>query len=292
MDDVDHNLLYWLKCLCRFFLIEKGQDEKNVRLFHSAMVNEPETNSRKARAHSPQTKIQQRAAAIVEETAQVAITGNVLPGYCDSFSGQYKCVPQLSAAIKGPPEEYAWTMALSGYEAARSSAVNALHYEWACGRAARAGHNSKTPRLDVLLFQIRAGQIKKGDPVIQEAIAYADKHGFSGNIRERIVQELHNAEKRVEKDYCGVQIGSSLFYDLNPFHLVLAASWVGGLFWLMSDRLIAKFLLNNRALPPTTRQAVSQTVSKMGLVKHEPRLVKSVGRGFELVFVEGYPLKS
>ena len=287
----DQNLLkYWLKYLCGFLLAEKGADEEGVRLFHSAMVNEPDTKSRKAHAHSTQTKIQQRAAAIVEETAQVAITGNVLPGYYDSFSGDYKPIPQLS--VPGPPAKYAWTRTLPGYAAAHSSAVNALHQSWACGHAAAAGHNSKSSMLEVFLFQIRAGRIKKDDPIIQDAINHADQYGFPGNIRERIVQELHNAEKRVPKDFCDFNVSKSYFYDLNWFHMTLAALWVGYLFWLMPDRLIVDFLLRKKCAPPTTRQAVSQAIVQMGLFKHQPPIVKSIENGFQLLFVEGYPPKS
>jgi hypothetical protein len=290
MDDVCKNLLYWLKHFCRFLLVEKGVGEESVRLFHSAIVNEPETKSRKGRAPSPKTKIQLRAATISKETWQVAVTGKILPGYDDLSSGECEPVPQLS--VSDPPAEYAWTRDLPGYEAAKGSAVSAMHLLWAATQAAAAGHNSKTPQLDVFLFQIRAGRIKKEDPRIQEAIRIADKHGFSGNIRERIVQELHNAEKRVAKDFCDFNVSKSFFYDLNWFHMTLAALWVRGLFWLMPDRLIVDFLLRTKAGPPTTRQAVSQAVLQMGLVKHQPPIVKSIENGFQLLFVEGYPPKS
>jgi hypothetical protein len=240
------------------------------------------------------TKIQQRAEAVAKETWQIASTGKVSPGYYDWFSGQYKPVPQLS--VPDPPAEYAWTRDLPGYEAAKGSAGSAVQGLWAATRAAAAGHNSKTPSLDVFLFQIRAGRIKKGDPVIQEAIAYADKHGFSGNIRERIAEEFHNAEKRVPKDYCDQGAGNSLFYDLNRFRLTLAALWVGALFWLMPDPLIAAFLLRKKnGVPPgikCNRQTVSEAVKQMALVKHRPPIVKSIGDDFKLFFVEGYPPKS
>jgi len=291
MDDLDKNRL---KSLCRSFL-EVGADEEALGGFLPVLLKEPETKSPKARAHSPQTKLQQRADAIVEETWQVARIGNVLPGYYDSLSGECKPVPQLSRAILGPPVEYAWTRDLPGYGAAHSSALNALHHQWAVGRAAKAGHNSKNPELDVFLHQIRAGIIKRGDPRIEEAIRVGDKYGFSGNIRERIAEEFHNAEKRVVKDYCGVEIGNSLFYDLNWFRITLAVLWVGRLFWLMPDRLIANFLLSNKCVPPKfncNRQTISEAVKQMGLHKQNPPIVKSIGADFKLLFVEGYPPKS
>jgi hypothetical protein len=284
MDEVDKTLL-------KFHLGHDlaGLDEDGLKRFCSALVSEPKTNKRKAHCRAQKTPTQLRSDAIVKETAQIAANGNVLPGYYNSVSGECKPVPQLSVTIPGPPLAYAWTRDLGGYEAARMSAVNALHREWASGQAAAAGHSSKTPEIDEFLFLIRAGRIKKGDPVIEEAINVADKRGYSGNIRERIVQELHNAEKRVPKDFCDFNVSKSFFYDLNWFHMTLAALWVRCLFWLMPDALIVDFLLRKKAGPPTTRQAVSQAVLQMGLVKHEPLLVKSIGRGFELVFVEGYP---
>lgn len=270
-----------------------GADEDALRLFISDhLVNAPKTKTRDARAHSPKTKIQQRAASIGKETWQVAVTGKVSPGYYDWFSGQYKPVPQVSRAIKGPPEEYAWTRTLPGYEAAWGSAVSAVHLSWAATQAAAAGYNCKTPRLDVLLFQIRAGKVKREDPRIQVAIKIADKYGFFGNIRERISEEFHNAEKRVKKEYCDFNVSNSFFYDLNCFHVTLAALWVGWLFWLMPDRLILDFLLRKKAGPPTTRQAVSDAVKQMGLRKHDPPIVKSIGGGFQFRFIEGYPPKS
>jgi len=241
----------------------------------------------------PKTNIQLRAQASVKDTTQVAITGKVLPGYYDSISGQYKPVPQISGAIPGPRVQYGWTRGLPGYEIAFGSAVKAVHGLWAATQAAAAGYNSKTPWLDVFLFQIRAGRIKKGDPRIKEAIKIADRYSFSGNIRERIAEEFHNAEKRVPKEYCNQETDNSLFYDLNRFHVALACYWVGALFWLMPDRLIGNFLLSQKGvLLPTTRQAVSQAVKQMRLVKHDPPIVKSIGRGFQLAFVEGYPPKN
>lgn len=259
-------------------------DHPGIKALAMQLLSEPQKKGK----GFPKTKIQRRANAISKETWQVAITGNVLPGYYDLSSGACKPVPQLS--VKGPPEEYGWTRALPGYEPGYRSAVNTLHRLWASTHAAAAGFNSKTPELYVLLFQIRAGRIKRGDPRIQEGINFADKHGFSGNIRERIGEELHNAEKRVQKGCCGVEIEDSLFYDLNPFRVVLAALWVGGLLWLMPDHLAAEFLSSKGV--PVTRQAVSQAVWQMGLRKHEPPLVKSIGDNFQLRFVEGYPPKS
>jgi hypothetical protein len=284
MSDFDRNRL---ASLFREFL-EEGADEKALRLFLAVLVDEPASKSPKT--HAPKTEIQQRAAEIAKETWQVASTGEILPGYYDSARGEFKPVPQLS--VPGPPEKYAWTKTLSGYEAAVSSAVSAVHRSWAPTQAAAAGHKSKTPSLDQFLFLIRAGRIKRGDPRIQQAIAYADKYGFSGNIRERITQELHNAEKRVPKEYCDFKASASLFYDINCFHITLASLWVRCLFWLMPDKLILDFLLRNRAGPPTTRQGISQAVSQMELVKHQPPIVKSIGRDSKLVFVEGYPPKS
>jgi hypothetical protein len=248
--------------------------------------------SKEKRKSLPKTKTQSRVDAIAKETAQVAATGNVLPGFNDFSSGEYKPVPQLSRAIKGPPEEYAWTRDLRGYEAARGSAVNALQGLWAATHAAQAGYNSKTPLLDVFLFKIRTGRIKRSDPLIQKAINHADKHGYPGNIRERIAEEFHNAEKRVKREYCDFNVSASLFYDLNPFRTTLVAGWVGALFWLMPDRLIADFLLSKKCVPPTTRQAVSQAVKQMGLHKHERPIVKSISHGFQLTFIEGYPPKA
>ena len=112
---------------------------------------------KKKRKNRPKTKIQLRADAICEETWQVASTAEVLLGYYDSVSGQFRPVPQLSLAIKRPPEEYGWTRALPGYEIAFSSAVSAAHGLWAATHAAAAGYDSKNPQLDVFLFQIRAG---------------------------------------------------------------------------------------------------------------------------------------
>jgi len=262
-------------------------DHPGMKTF-AIKLSDPEKKGKRL----PKTKIQQRAAAIAKETWQVVSTGKVSPSYYDLSSGGYKPVPQLSRAIKGPPEEYAWTTGLPGFEAAVRSAANALHRLWAATQAAAAGHNSKTPRLDVFLHQIRAGVIKRGDPVIQEAIDHGDKYGFSGNMRERIAEELHNAEKRVPKEYRDQEIGNSLFYDSNRFRLALAGSWVGALFWLMPDRLIADFLLSQKGVLPTTRQAISQAVFQMGLHKQKPPIVKSLGRGFQLTFIEGYPPKS
>jgi len=285
MNDVDEN---FLKSLCRSFF-EMGADEEALKLFISDhLLNTPETETRTAYAHAPKTNIQRRADAIVKETWYVASTGSVTPGDHDLLTGEFNVVPQVT--IKAPPKEYAWTKSLCGYEASRISAINGLHRLWASTRAAAAGFNSKTPHLDELLFLIRAGQIKRGDPRIQEGINFADKYGFSGNIRERIGEELHNAEKRVSRRYFGAEIWDSMFYDLNPFRTSLGLLWVGGLFWLMPDHLIAEFLSNKSN--PTTRQAVSQAISDMGLTKHEPALVKSLGDNFQLRFVEGYPPKT
>jgi hypothetical protein len=275
------------KSLFRFLLFETGADEEGLRLLHSAI--------QKARAPSAKTKIQLRAAAIVKETAEVASTVKVSPVYVDVVSAKYKVVPQISAAIKGPPDEYAWTRALSGYEAAFNSAVSAVHRSWAATQAAAAGHKSKNPWLDVFLLQIRAGIIKRGDPIIQEAIRIADKYGFTGNIRERIAEEFHNAEKRVPKEYCDQETGNSLFYDLNWFRTIIAGFWVGALFWLMPDWLIADFLRKKKGLPPRikcNRQTISEAVKQMGLVKHDPPIVKKIGDDFKLLFVEGYAPKS
>src|SRR5262249_60884802 len=86
----ESNLSYWLKYLCRFFLVETGANEEGLRLFHSAMVREPEAKSPKARAPSPQTKIQQRAAVIAKETWQVARAEKVSRVYCDLVSATDK----------------------------------------------------------------------------------------------------------------------------------------------------------------------------------------------------------
>lgn len=284
MDEVDKTLL-------KFHLGHDlaGLDEDGLKRFCSALVSEPITNKRKAHRPAQKTQTQLRADAIVKETAQIAANGSVLPGYYDSPSGEYKPVPQLS--VPGPPVEYAWTRTLPGYEAAWRSAVSAMHLLLAATQAAAAGYNSETAQLDVLLFKIRAGRIKRDDPRIQEAIKTADEYGFSGNIRERIAEELHNAEKRVPKEYCDQGTGN-LFYDLNRFRLALARCWVGALFWLMPDRLIADYLLSQKGVLPTTRQAISQAVFQMGLHKHKPPTVKSLGRGFQLTFIEGYPPKS
>jgi hypothetical protein len=254
-------------------------------------LSEPEKRGKSL----PKTKIQQRAAAIVEETSHVATVGSVFPGYYDSSSGMYKPIPQLS--VPGPPLEYAWTTGLPGYEVAVGSAVRARHRLWAATQAAAAGHKSKTPWLDGFLFQIRTGRIKRGDPIsdaiVKEAIKIADKYGFSGDIRERIAEEFHNAEKRVAKDYSYRETDNPLFYDLNRFRTALAHCWVGGLFWIMPDQLIADFLLGQKGVRlPTTRQAVSQAVFQMALHKHKPPIVKSLRRGFQLTFIEGYPPKS
>jgi hypothetical protein len=290
MDNLDQNLF---KSLCRF-LFETGADEEGLRLFHSAMANEPEAKSREPHAGSPKTKIQQRAAIIAKETWPVAVTGKVLPGYNDLSSGECEPVPRLS--VPDPPAEYAWTRDLPGYEAAKGSAVSAVHLLWAATRAAAAGHNSKTPRLDVFLFQIRAGRIKKGDPRIQEAIKIADRYGFFGNIRERIGEEFHNASKRVPREYYDQEPGNSLFYDLNRFRTIIAGCWVYALFWLMPDPLIADFLLRKKEGVPRgikcNRQTISEAVKQMGLHKYKPPIVKSIGDDFKLFFVEGYPPKS
>ncbi|HEU5246939.1 MAG TPA: hypothetical protein VFU09_07615 [Candidatus Udaeobacter sp.] len=292
MADLDKNRF---KFLCRSFL-DLGADEEALGLFLPVLLNEPETKSQKAGAPPRKTKIQRRTAAIAKETAQVAISGKVLPVYYDSVSGQYKSVPQISEAIMGPPKEYAWTTGLPGYKAAWDSVVSALHRLWAATQAAAAGHNSKTSRLDVFLHQIRAGIIKSGDPRIQEAIRIADKYGFFGNIRERIAEEFHNAEKRVPKDYSDQKTGNALFYDLNRFRAIIASCWVCALFWLMPDRLIADFLLRKKkGLPPgikCNRQTISEAVKQMGLHKHKSPIVKSIGADFKLLFVEGYPPKS
>ena len=95
------------------------------------------------------------------------------------------------------------------------------------------------------------------------------------------------------KEDCDRETDNSLFYDLNPFHTALAYCWVGALFWIMPDQLIANFLLSQKGVRlPTTRQAVSQAVGRMGLVKHDPPIVKSLRPGFQLTFIEGFPPKS
>jgi hypothetical protein len=179
------------------------------RTFGEWLLSEPKEEGKSL----PKTKTQRRPDAIVKETWRVAITGNVWPGHHDLLTGEFKLVPQIT--VKGPPKEYAWTESLPGYEAARTSAINALHRLWASTQAAAAGFKSKTPWL--------------------------------------------------------------------------AALWVSALFWLMSDRLIAEFL--SRKGIRTTRQTVSQAVLQMGLTKHEPPIVKSIGESFQLRFVEGYPPK-
>jgi hypothetical protein len=265
-------------------------DHRGIKTF-AKKLSEPEKEGQSL----PKTKVQRRAAAIVKETAEIASAVKVLPVYADVITAEYKAVPQISAAIKGPPREYAWTKDLPGYDAAFGSAATAVHRLWAATRAASAGHDSKTPRLDAFLHQIRAGVIKKGDPAIQRAIDYADKCGFSGNIRERIAEEFHNAEKRGSKNYCGLNVSDSLFYDLNWFHITIAGLWVGALFWLMPDWLIAEFLLGQKSVPDRfkcNRRTISQAVKQMGLLKHERIIVKSIGEGFQLAFIEGYPPKN
>ena len=70
---------------------------------------------------------------------------------------------------------------------------------------------------------------------------------FLETLMSELTEELHNADKRVPKEYCDCkETGNSLFYDLNRFRLALAGCWVGALFWLMPDRLIADFLLSQK----------------------------------------------
>ena len=154
----------------------------------------------------------------------------------------------------------------------------------------RQGLTVKPPGLMCCCFRFVQVKLKGGIRESRRRSRSPDKYGFLGNIRERISEEYHNAEKRVQKGFCGVEIGNSLFYDLNPFRVVLAALWVGGLLWLMPDRLIAKFLSSKGVL--VTRQAVSNAVEEMSLAKHKAPLVKSIGNNFQLRFVEGYSPKS
>jgi hypothetical protein len=271
-------------------------DPDGVKRLLSSVADGPRPKKRNVRAAVPETKTQLRAEAIVNETAPlVGITGSISPCYFDSINGEWRVVPTLPQAILSVPKEFAWTKTLAGYEDARMSAVNALHRLWASGQAAAAGHNSKTPRVDIFLFQIRAGRIDKNDPSIPKMIDCAEKHGFPCNIRERIIEEFHNAEKRVGKRYCGVNIANSLFYDLNFFRMVLAVNWVGLLFWLMPDRLIADFLSSHNFVPEDyncNRQTISEAIKQMRLLKSKPPIVKSIGSNFRWFFTEGYPPKT
>lgn len=229
---------------------------------------------------------QQLATAIMRETSLLAVPGEVVPVYGDVVAGAYKPVPQIP--VGGPPPRYARTRDLPGYDKAVASVHRALHREWALTRAAKAGHRSRAPWFDALFHKIRAGQIKRGDPRIEEAIRLAAQTGY-GDIAERIGEEFHNADKRRER---GGQ--DCLLYDINLFRVRLASLWVHCLLWLMPDRLIAEFLIRKGVVPgmKCTRQTVNRAVKEMRLFRHKPLLVKefvnSTDQNFLIVFHDAY----